>query len=190
MIGVFAIGRIALMFLKGIPWQIWLIIGCILAAAGLYLKGRSDVYGLWEKDNQIKAEQVKKQIADAEAANEELLKKQIQTNKSVKDKYESEIKSLKSTNFKLNGLLLGPHVCDFSTTQASTSSTQANNGTGQSTTVLPTGSTPVIETIVQHSLSPEMAAGIETIVNQAEHDAAVARACQAFLRLNEFPVEK
>jgi hypothetical protein len=129
---------------------------------------------LWEADVERLKIEAQQMLAENERQNRLIQEKQKLDSKKVTEKYNAEINSLKSSNFKLSGMLLGPNVCDEPSSAGETPSTDG----GARARITP------------RILSAKGAGVLEELVAQAEHDAAVARACQAFVRLNEFPIEE
>lgn len=129
---------------------------------------------MWEADVERLKIEAQAMITANEERNRLTLIQQQQDSLRITETYNAEIATLKSRNFKLGGMLLGPNICDISPSSGEASSPKGSDGASSSGRVL----------------SDESARNIEELVAQAEHDAATARACQAFIKLNEFPVEQ
>lgn len=162
------------LFFKGIPtWVYW-----VLIVVAIYLVGRWDgasaVKEKWELEKAtIKAESqvvLNKRLQE----NQKEQDHQNQVNQEVVEKLNRELKNANSELHTLRGLRLKPTICPGNSTTSNSESPKGADGTSTAGGTLP----------------DDIAEDLDELMEQAEHDAAIARNCQDWIRKNKLFKEK
>lgn len=162
------------LFFKGVPaWVYW-----ILFVVAIYLLGRWDgasaVREKWELEKAaIKAES-QLILNNRLQENQKEQERQNQVNKDIVEKLNGEIARTKRDLNTLKGLRLSPKICPGNTSTSTTSSSQGINGASATGGILP-------DTVAED---------LDELMEKAEHDAAIARNCQEWIKRNKLYKEK
>lgn len=162
--------------LAKLPGWVYMLIAFIFLGIYIHHHGAQSVQKKWDAEKaayEIKRQQLiaenEAKIEQAKKENEILLGKQKRTNDRITNEFQQEIANLNTAIDILRGMRLGSSfTCPGDSSETSTQSPSSNNGTSQASGVL----------------SDRGAENFKRLIRDMEHDAAVARACQKFIKEN------